>query len=212
MRTHGWSGNPPATDDAAIHRILDATRACIDREGGVTGIADVARELGVTRQTIYRYFSTTEDLLTATAISASAGFLTRLERHLRARQWSPSEAIVEGIAYTLEQLPKDPYLGLLIAPGRVSVFSRDFTSETALTLGRAVIERFPVDWSAAGFDDDDLDELVEQMLRMTQSFVMDPGTPPRTGLALRGYLTRWLAPAITIRRTATDYWVRPIDT
>jgi AcrR family transcriptional regulator len=187
-----------------VRRILDATRACIDREGGVAGIADVARELGVTRQTVYRYFPTTEDLLTATAIDASAGFLARLEGHLGTDIRSAAEAVVEGIAYTLEQLPKEPYMGLLIAPGRVSVFSRDFTSETSLTLGRAVIERFPVDWSAEGYEGSELDELVEQMLRMTQSFVVDPGTPPRTGSELRRYLTRWLAPSIALHHAASE--------
>jgi hypothetical protein len=59
-----------------------------------------------------------------------------------------------------------------------------------------MIERFPVDWAAYGYIDNDLDQLVEQMLRMTQSFVEHPGTPPRTGAALRGYLARWLAPAV----------------
>ena len=196
MRRRGWSGNPPTSDDEAVRRILDATRACIDREG-TTSIAEVARELGVTRQTVYRYYRTTEDLLTATAIDAAAAFLGRLEAHLARREWTPAEAVVEGIAFTIEQLPREPYLGLLLSPGRISTFSQDFTSETALTIGRAVIERFPIDWRANGFDSSDLDELVEHMLRMTQSLIVDPGTPPRTGIALRGYLHRWLAPAIT---------------
>ncbi len=197
MRRHGWSGDLPESDDEAIRRILVATRACIDRDGSTVGIVDVARELGVTRQTVYRYYRTTEDLLTATAIDASASFLLRLEDHLTKRSWAAADAVVEGIAFTLEQLPNEPYLGLLLSPGRIGIFSRDFTSETAMTLGRAMIDRFPIDWPTVGFDDDDLTELVEQMLRMTQSFVVDPGSPPRTGLALRNYLTKWLAPAIS---------------
>jgi AcrR family transcriptional regulator len=196
MRRHGWQGDLPTSDDDAIRRILNATRACIDRDGDDIGIADVARELGVTRQTVYRYFSTTEDLLTATAIDATAGFLAGIEARLAGRDQSAPEAVVEAIAYTLEQLPEEPYLGLLLTPGRLSIFSHGFTSETALTLGRAMIERFPIDWTAEGFDDADLTELVEQMLRMTQSLVIDPGTPPRTGPAVRAYLNRWLAPVV----------------
>jgi AcrR family transcriptional regulator len=196
MRRHGWSGNLPGSDDDAIRRILDATKKCIDEGGAATGIAEVARELGVTRQTVYRYYRTTEDLLIATAIDATAAFLDRLETHLAQHAWTPAEAVVEGIAFTLEQLPREPYLGLLIPPGRLSTFNRDFTSETAITIGRSMIERFPIDWPAQGFESQDLDELVEQMLRMTQSLVIDSGTPPRTGAALRAYLTRWLAPAI----------------
>jgi AcrR family transcriptional regulator len=196
VRRHGWAGNPPTSDEEAVRRIVVATRVCIDQGGPVTGISEVARELGVTRQTIYRYFRTTEDLLTATAIDATAAFLSRLEAHLANRELTPAEAVVEGIAFVLEELPDEPYLGLLLTPGRISMFSRDFTSETAVTLGRAMIERFPIDWAVNGFSDFELNELVEQMLRMTQSFVIDPGIAPRTGGALRAYLTRWVAPAV----------------
>ena len=202
MRTHGWGGNPPSNDDEAVRRVLGATRACIDRDGADIGIVDVARELGVTRQTVYRYFRTTEALLTATAIDATAPFLDRIETHLERRAWTPSEAVVEGIAFTLEQLPREPYLGMLLTPGRVNVFSRGFTSPTAITLGRAVVERFPIDWVAQGFDSHDLDQLVEQMLRMTQSFVVDRGTPARHGLELREYLTRWVGSAVRAIQTA----------
>jgi AcrR family transcriptional regulator len=204
MRRHGWGGNPPTSDEEAVRRILAATRACIDQGGPVTGISEVARELGVTRQTVYRYFRTTEDLLTATALDATAVFLGRLEAHLSDRELSPAEAVVEGIAFVLEELPDEPYLGLLLTPGRISMFSRDFTSETAVTLGRAMIERFPIDWAVNGFSDCELNELVEQMLRMTQSFVVDPGFAPRTGDALRGYLTRWVAPAVIALSTCED--------
>jgi AcrR family transcriptional regulator len=200
MRTHGWAGNPPADDDEAIRRILDATRTCIDRDGPETGIVDVARELGVTRQTIYRYYRTTEDLLRAAAFDVTAAFLDRIERHLRRRGDStPAEAAVEAIAYTLEQLPDEPYLGLLLTDERISIFTKGFTSPAALAVGRAMIERFPVDWSEYGFDAADLDELVEHMLRITQSFVMDSGPQPRTGRALRAYLDRWLAPVVVPR-------------
>src|SRR5208282_5099353 len=61
VRTHGWAGRPPADDDEAVQRILAAAKLCIDRDGAESGIAEVARELGVTRQTVYRYFPSTED-------------------------------------------------------------------------------------------------------------------------------------------------------
>ena len=72
MRTHGWGGQPPASDDEAIERILAATRQSIDRRGASTSITDVADTLHVTRQTVYRYFASTEDLLQATALQAAA--------------------------------------------------------------------------------------------------------------------------------------------
>jgi AcrR family transcriptional regulator len=204
MRTHGWAGNPPADDDEAIRRILDATRACIDRDGPETGIVDVAREIGVTRQTVYRYYRTTEDLLRAAAFDVTAAFLDRIERHLRRRDYAPAEAVVEAIAFTLEQLPDEPYLGLLLTNERISIFTKGFTSPTAMAVGRAMIERFPIDWSEHGFDAADLDELVEHTLRITQSFVIDAGTHPRTGRALRAYLDRWLAPVVVPRAASNQ--------
>jgi AcrR family transcriptional regulator len=204
MRRHGWGGDPPTDDDEAIRRILDAAHRCVDRDGDV-GIAEVAREVGITRQTVYRYFRTTDDLVVATATDDANAFLNRIESHLEGRAWTPSEAVVEGVAFTLEELPVEPSLRLLLTPGRIATYSRDFTSPTAIALGRSVIDRFPVDWRAAGYSDAELDELVEHILRLIQSYAIDPGTPPRTGPALRAYLGRWLAPAIEVRTGTAQY-------
>src|SRR5690242_3990748 len=49
MRTRGWQGDPPLTDDEARARILDAAKRCVERFGpSKTRLADVANELGVT--------------------------------------------------------------------------------------------------------------------------------------------------------------------
>ena len=195
MRTHGWSGAKPADDDEAISRILDAARLRIDQSGMSFGISDVAKDVGVTRQTVYRYFSSTEALLIATAAAEVDPFLDGLADHLRGIR-DPADAVVEGIAHTLERLPDERYMNLLLTPGKASAFSAGVTSDIARTFGRSIVERFDVDWSAAGFGGDDLDQLVEFMLRMLQSLVIDPGRPPRQGKDLRAFLRRWVAPAI----------------
>jgi AcrR family transcriptional regulator len=195
MRTHGWGGSPPADDAQAIGRILDAARRCFDTKGADTGIADVARALGVTRQTVYRYFPSTEDLLVAAALGATGDFLDRLAAHVGPLA-DPGAAVVEAIAYTLEQLPSEPYLSLLLASRRTSTFAVGVTSATAMALGRSILDRFAVDWPAAGFDDEGVTELVEYLLRTIQSLVLDPGHPPRNGEELRRYLGRWIAPSV----------------
>ncbi|WP_067567358.1 TetR/AcrR family transcriptional regulator [Nocardia acidivorans] len=197
MRTHGWSGAAPSDDAEAVDRILAAARRAIDRSGSDFGIAEVARDLGVTRQTVYRYFPSAEALLTATSIAQTGHFLDVLAAHLSEIR-DPATAVVEGIAYTLERLPHEKYLGLLLAPGRASAFSAGVTSDTALEFGRSMLNRYAVDWSAAGIDE--LDQLAEHMLRIVQSFVIDPGRPPRSGAELRAYLTTWVAPALTPSR------------
>lgn len=66
----------------------------------------------------------------------------------------------------------------------------------AVDFARAVLRRFDVDWQGLGFTDTDLDELAEHLLRIIQSFVIDPGRPPRTGPELRAYLRRWVGSAV----------------
>jgi hypothetical protein len=61
-----------------------------------------------------------------------------------------------------------------------------------------------VDWDAAGYDDDDLDGLVEFTLRVVQSLVIDPTDPRRTGAQLRAFLWRWAAPSIAAPRRAAE--------
>ncbi|GAA2782771.1 TetR/AcrR family transcriptional regulator [Mycolicibacterium pallens] len=194
MRRHGWAGDIPVDDEEAIRRIVEVARASIDATGTVT-VSDVAAKLGITRQTVYRYFPTLDALLAGTAMSAVGGFLDRLARDLQAIT-DPTTAVVEGIAYTLEQLPADRYLSLVMEPGRASAFAAGVTSETAISFGRMILERFTIDWDAAGFSGRRLDELVEFMLRTVQSFILDPGGPDRHGKELRAFLHRWVAPAV----------------
>lgn len=198
MRTHGWSGSAPATDDEAVARILDAASKAVDERGSDVSIADVARTLGVTRQTVYRYFASTDALLVAAAVHAADDFLDRLAEHLRGLT-DPVDAVTEAIATALEWLPKDKHIGLLIAPGRADEHTASVTSDVALQFANAMLRRFDVDWAALGFTDDGLDELAEHLLRIIQSFILDPGRPPRTGEALREYLRRWVGSAVTAR-------------
>ena len=177
MRTHGWSGSTPASDDEAIARILDAAGKAIDAKGADFSIADVARTLGVTRQTVYRYFPSTDALLVAAAVHAADDFQNRLETHLRGIT-DPVEAVTEAIATALEWLPKDKHLGLLIVPGRPNPHIESVTGDVALHFGHSMVRRFDVDWAGLGLRDDDLDELAEHLLRIIQSFVIDPGRPP----------------------------------
>jgi AcrR family transcriptional regulator len=195
VRTHGWSGSAPASDDEAVARILAAAGKAIDERGAEISIADVARTLGVTRQTVYRYFPSTDALLVAAAVHAADDFLERVADHVRGVN-DPVDAVTEAVATALEWLPEDKHIGLLVAPGRPNAHTESVTSDVALQFANAMVRRFDVDWAAHGFTDAELDELAEHLLRIIQSFVIDPGRPPRTGQVLRDYLRRWVAGAI----------------
>lgn len=195
MRTHGWGGNTPTSDEEARERILAAAGQAVDARGQDLTIAGVARVLGVTRQTVYRYFPSTEALLVAGARSAATGFLDRLGTHLTGIT-DPAEAATEGIATALEWLPDEKYMRLLLGPDVGNAFTADVTSDVAVQFAESMLRKFDVDWAAAGFTEGELSELAEYLLRIIQSFVIDPGRPPRRGPRLRSYLRRWVTPAL----------------
>ncbi|MDA2889542.1 TetR/AcrR family transcriptional regulator [Mycolicibacterium sp. BiH015] len=197
MRTHGWSGAKPASDEEAVARILEAAGKAIEERGTDFSISDVARTVGVTRQTVYRYFSSTEALLVAAAVHAVDGFLERLTAHM-AGVTEPAEAVTEAVATALEWLPREKYIGLMMVPGG-STHVQSVTSDIALNFARDMVGRLDVDWEAAGFDEAELGQLSEHLLRVIQSFVIDPGRPPRAGDELRAYLRRWVGNAVSSR-------------
>jgi AcrR family transcriptional regulator len=199
MRTHGWGGRPPRDDAEARDRILRATRARL-AEARTTSTSEVAELLGVTRQTVYRYFATTEELLNAAAMDAvadlQADLVKHVVHHLAATGGDAGDAVVEVVAYVYEHLRDDSALNRLIAPGRISTTLAGLTAPDAIALGRSLLAGFPVDWAAAGLDATAQRELVEHLLRTLQSLVIDPGHPERSPDELRAYLTRWIAPAV----------------
>jgi AcrR family transcriptional regulator len=201
MRSHGWSGNAPATDEEAIDRILDAADEIIAERGSSVRIADVARTLGVTRQTVYRYFPGNEELLLASAMRSAHGFLDQLAEHISGLT-EPAAALVEGVAFAVETLGDDAQFANLLRNGSKSGSTVSLTSDTAKAFSRSMLHRLDVDWDSQGYDEEALDELAELGLRTFHSMLVDPGQPPRDGLALRRFLTRWLGPVIIYPRLA----------
>ncbi|WP_406692855.1 helix-turn-helix domain-containing protein [Saccharopolyspora sp. ID03-671] len=195
MKRPAWNGAPPRDGEEAKARIIDAAMRCIDRHGpGKTSLSDVASELGVIRQTVYRYFPSTEELFIAVGFAALNSFLERLVGHLAGRR-DPADVVVEAMAYAIEQVPKDPYLGLFLDLGRPDAFSRGATSVRAFDACRLAFARTDVDWDALGFSGDELTELLEFLLRLLLSFANDP-LPGRDGPDLRAFLHRWVTPAL----------------
>ncbi|MGV0806550.1 TetR/AcrR family transcriptional regulator [Mycolicibacterium setense] len=195
-RKHGWAGRPPDSEEEAVERIIAAAiKEMSSRGGAEVTLAEVAKALGVIRQTVYRYFPSSEALMKAAAIASVDAYMTRLREHVRGIN-HPAEALTEAIAFTLENIAQIPPLGLYFQHPRVSSTSINITSKNAVAFGRNLVEQFDVDWAAAGFDDAGLDELVEAALRTMQSFFLAPGDSPRDPLELRSYLRRWVGGAI----------------
>jgi AcrR family transcriptional regulator len=193
---HGWQGNPPRTEDEARQRIIAAATSCVEQFGPAkTTLSDVAAELGVTRQTVYRYYSGLAELLGAVAQAGLEDFVERMERHL-ATFSTPAEAAIESIVFAIQAIPQEPYIGVLFQAGETDIFSRGVTSSMALSVGALILRRIPVDWSQIGVNDEELEGLAEILMRLFVSFLQYPAAPPRSEDELRVLVRRWLGPAL----------------
>ena len=186
---------PPADDAEARKRIIDATLRTIDRRGPAqTTLSDIADGLGVTRRTVYRYFSGTEDLFIAAAEVAFGSFVSQVEAITA--DMDVTGQLVEVAAYIIERLPHEPQLALTLAHDRANLFSRTMLARGVIARCRLILQHTHIDWTALGYDDKAVDELVEFLLRIIQSMVIAPPEPPRTSAELRAYLRRWVGPAL----------------
>jgi AcrR family transcriptional regulator len=199
MRSRGWAGLTPSSDEEAISRILSAVDEEVAERGAAIRIADVARRLGVTRQTVYRYFPNADALLIASAMRAVNGFIDQVADHASGLN-DPITAVVEAVTFGVENLSGDPQLEKLLTRRDEGEPVTSLTSDTAIAFCLSVFHRLDVDWKLHGFDTSGLRELAEMTLRTVQSLLTDPGQTPREGLALRRFVTRWLGPAILYPR------------
>lgn len=195
MGRKGWAGSPPGDDDEARKRIVDATIQTIHERGAqLVTLSDVADSLGITRRTVYRYFSGTEELLVAAADVALGGFVTQIQEFIA--ELDVTAQLIEVVAYIIEKLPSEPLLTLLLVNDKSNLFSRNMLRPETIASCRVILQHAHIDWAALGYDDLTIDELVEFMLRIIQSMVVAPIEPARSGPELRAYLRRWIGPAI----------------
>lgn len=192
----------PSSDEEAISRILSAVDDEVAEHGPAIRLADVARRLGVTRQTVYRYFPNADALLIASSMRAVNGFIDQIAEHVIGVN-DPVTALVECVSFGVENLSGDPQLENLLAyrPDGETVTS--LTSDTAIAFCLAFFRRLEVDWTLHGFDDAALRGLAEMAGRTVQSLLTDPGPHKRDGVELRRFVTRWLGPAILYPRLAS---------
>ena len=196
MGHHGWQGNPPRTEDEARQRIIAATTSCVERLGSTrTTVSEVAAELGVTRQTVYRYYPSHAELLGAVAQAGLDDFVDRMVTHLSTFT-TPADVAIESIVYAVEAIPQEPSIGLLFQAGETEFFSREATSSMAVSVGADILRRIPVDWTEIGVQDEELDGLAEILMRLFASFLQYPADPPASADELRALARRWLGPAL----------------
>ena len=168
-----WSGNRPETEYEAERRICTAAFACFKRKGiERTTMSDVAREAGITRPTLYKYFRNKGDLLLTAIDREALDFAQAVVNH--ARGFSTLEArIVETIMYVVSEFPKSPNLALVLGDElgemlRSRAFSDEATTVFSEMTAEPLIEVCP-ELAEEGV------EVTEVMSRFAISMVLFPG-------------------------------------
>lgn len=196
MGRKGWGGAPPTDDEEARKRIVDAAIGSIERRGAQqTSLSVIAADLGVTRPTIYRYFASLEELVTAASDVALGGWTARIA-DLAAGVDDPVDLLVEAVAFLVERLPKEPVLTMLLDTDQSRSMSQKMVLGESVRRSRLLLESTEIDWAGLGYRHKDLDDLVEYLLRLIQSLVLVPPDPPRSATELRSLLRHWIGPVV----------------
>jgi AcrR family transcriptional regulator len=190
-----WAGRPPIDDAEATQRIRDAARRCIDRNGVNVRIAEVARELGVSRPTIYRHYASGHAVLLAVALESIEPLRDRVDSMDVDLCATPTEVVTEVGCLLFEWLGRDSQLRQLTSFGGGTA-TADVTSSAALLLTRGLIERAGISPTMSAHQADHLDEVTELVTRLVHSMIERPTVFAEPTGDQSETLRRWLTAAV----------------
>lgn len=189
-----WSGDRPKSEIEAKSKVCTAALACLKRQGiEKTTMSDIAKEAGIARPTLYKYFKNIEEVL-STAIDIEAyNFAESVVKH--AKQFATiEERIVETIIYVVKELPKNPSLSIILNDDSAKALrDRAFSDEATLVFSEMtaapLIEIRPdlMDQGA---------EISEIMSRFTISMILFPGKYTNDYAGLRALINRRILPGL----------------
>jgi AcrR family transcriptional regulator len=116
------TGNVLSADvDEARSQILMAAQSVFLRYGvNKTTMDDIARESGVSRPTVYRYFRDRDSLISA-LIEMRSRILFGRAREFVQSQPTFEDVIVEGLIFLIDNGRRDPIVRILVSPERMEM-------------------------------------------------------------------------------------------
>ncbi|ORB17746.1 TetR/AcrR family transcriptional regulator [Mycobacterium noviomagense] len=197
-----WKSTSPATRDTARDLLLDAAQACFDANGlSATTMEDIARQAGVSRATVYRYFASREAVVSGVILRATERYLERVRTRI-AGQPDLGSAVLEFVEVTVRAATREETIGLLFGSDE-HLAGVGLAEGTSVALFEIVTEFLrPV--FAAHFDDFrpglSVDDAAEWILRTILSLLTVRGPRQRSREGLDTFLRRFLLPAIVTPR------------
>ncbi|MCH2173521.1 TetR/AcrR family transcriptional regulator [Myxococcota bacterium] len=193
MSTRGWSGLPPTSSDQARERLMDAAIACLQRYGlEKTAMSDIASAAGVTKPTLYNYFTSRDELITSALNRAARNLGKRLVEHAR-RFDTPADQVVEAVLFCLREIPNEPGLATTTHDQSDSFAARVALRPASLAIARHVLDEIFADRSSQL---EDVDEIAEILIRWMLSLLTLDGPAPRDEHETRALLHRRMVPGL----------------
>lgn len=197
-RLSRWGASIPADRDSARDRLLDAAERCLEHQGlGGTTMDDIGRQAGVSRATVYRYFSSREAVISGVILRATERYLGRIAPRITAHT-DLGSALVDFVGITLRAAHREPIIGLLFGSD-LELAVVGLGEATSASLFELVTEFlrpvFVAHWSdiEPGVSVDDASEWV---VRTILSLLTVRGPRERSKDGLAAYLARFLVPTI----------------
>ena len=187
-----WDGDPPQAA-AARARLLAATSRCMERNGlPGTSVAAIAVEAGVSRQTVYRYFTGRDDLAKHTIFAAADRLGEQITSQV-ALLTDPADIVVEAMILGLAEVRSHPVLrAMWDSASPEGLVAALFTHPGGIAWARQTLDRAV---ELAGWSDDEATMAIEFFLRVGLSFLIST-SPGRTSDELRAFLYRHLVPGL----------------
>ena len=194
----------PPPDD----RVLDAAAECYLRIGVTkTTAADIARSAGISRATLYRRHGSQEAIFLAVLTRESEAMAADADDHLRGVD-DPSERMLEGMMFAIGQIRSRPVHAAVFGGESAAWAAGQAIRMQALRrIGDAGVRPLVAPALVDGFlAEQDVEDLVDWILRILISYAAIPGAGDRHPDEIRRQLRSWFLPALPVRVGAKGEW------
>lgn len=186
----------PSPDDER-EAILDAAASCYLRLGvGKTTAADIAREVGISRATLYRRHGSHEAIFLAVLTRESEEMAAAARMHL-ADVSDPSARILEGMLFAIGEIQRRPVHAAVFGGESAAWAATQAIREEALRrIGDAGVRPLLAPALADGtLTEEAMADLSDWIMRILISFAAVPGEGGRHPDEIRRQLSTWFLPA-----------------